>query len=99
MPDKFTCKGQNVSPHLEWSNAPSDTKSFALTMDDPDALVAITPPHGIWHHWVIYNISASITKLSEGQIDSSIKILNNSWQEKKYGGPYPPAGKPYRYFF
>ncbi|BAW83314.1 predicted protein [Rickettsia japonica] len=52
-------------------------------MDDPDAPVAIAPPHGIWDHWVIYNISASITKLSEGQIDSSIKILNNSWQEKK----------------
>ncbi|MFQ3887376.1 MAG: YbhB/YbcL family Raf kinase inhibitor-like protein [Rickettsia conorii subsp. raoultii] len=99
IPDKFTCKGQNVSPHLEWSNAPSDTKSFALIMDDPDAPLEIAPPHGIWDHWVIYNISASITKLSEGQIDSSIKILNNSWQEKKYGGPCPPAGKPHRYFF
>ncbi|AFC69066.1 phosphatidylethanolamine-binding family protein [Rickettsia amblyommatis str. Darkwater] len=55
-------------------NAPSDTKSFARIMDDPDAPVEIAPPHGIWDHWVIYNVSASITKLSAGQIDSSIKI-------------------------
>lgn len=47
IPDKFTCTGQNVSPHLEWSNAPSNTKSFALIMDDSDAPVEIAPPHGI----------------------------------------------------
>ncbi|WP_032139132.1 YbhB/YbcL family Raf kinase inhibitor-like protein [Rickettsia tamurae] len=99
IPDKFTCKGQNVSPHLEWNNAPADIKSFALIMDDPDAPVEIAPPHGIWDHWIIYNIPASVTKLSEGQIDSNIKILNNSWKEKKYGGPCPPAGKPHSYFF
>ncbi|CAK6509761.1 YbhB/YbcL family Raf kinase inhibitor-like protein [Rickettsia helvetica] len=99
IPDKFTCKGQNVSPHLEWNNAPADTKSFALIMDDPDAPVEIAPPHGIWDHWIIYNIPASVTKLSEGQIDSNIKILNNSWKEKKYSGPCPPAGKSHRYFF
>jgi len=99
VPDKFTCKGQNVSPYLEWSNAPADTKSFVLIMDDPDAPVDIAPPHGIWDHWIIYNIPISITKLQEGQIDSNIKILNNSWKEKKYGGPCPPTGKPHRYFF
>lgn len=99
IPDKFTCKGQNVSPHLEWSGFPSNTKSFVLIMDDPDAPVEIAPPHGIWDHWIIYNIPSSINKLEEGQIDSEFKILNNSWKEKKYGGPCPPAGKPHRYFF
>lgn len=99
IPDKFTCKGQNVSPHLEWSGFPLNTKSFVLIMDDPDAPVELAPPHGIWDHWIIYNIPASITKLPEGQIDSSIKVLNNGWKEKKYGGPCPPAGKPHRYFF
>jgi len=99
IPDKFTCKGQNVSPYLEWSVFPSNTKSFVLIMDDPDAPVEIAPPHGIWDHWIIYNIPASINELSEGQIDSSIKVLNNSWKEKKYGGPCPPAGTSHRYFF
>ncbi|MGX6960387.1 MAG: YbhB/YbcL family Raf kinase inhibitor-like protein [Rickettsia endosymbiont of Pentastiridius leporinus] len=99
IPDKFTCKGQNVSPHLEWMEAPANTKSFALIMDDPDAPVEIAPPHGVWGHWIIYNIPASVTKLQEEEVNSDIKVLNNSWTEKKYGGPCPPAGKPHRYFF
>ncbi|WP_341791663.1 YbhB/YbcL family Raf kinase inhibitor-like protein [Rickettsia endosymbiont of Gonocerus acuteangulatus] len=99
IPDKFTCKGQNISPHLEWSGFPSNTKSFVLIMDDPDAPVELAPPHGIWDHWIIYNIPVSITQLQEGQINDDIKVLNNGWKEKKYGGPCPPAGKPHRYFF
>ncbi|MCC8377610.1 MAG: YbhB/YbcL family Raf kinase inhibitor-like protein [Rickettsia endosymbiont of Graphium doson] len=99
IPDKFTCKGQNISPHLEWSGFPSNTKSFVLIMDDPDAPVELAPPHGIWDHWIIYNIPASITQLQEGEVNDDIKVLNNGWKEKKYGGPCPPAGKPHRYFF
>ena len=99
IPDKFTCKGQNISPHLEWSGFPSNTKSFVLIMDDPDAPVELAPPHGIWDHWIIYNIPVSITEFQEGQTNSDIKVLNNGWKEKKYGGPCPPAGKPHRYFF
>ncbi|HJD64756.1 MAG TPA: YbhB/YbcL family Raf kinase inhibitor-like protein [Rickettsia endosymbiont of Diachasma alloeum] len=99
IPDKFTCKGQNISPHLEWSGFSSNTKSFVLIMDDPDAPVELAPPHGIWDHWIIYNIPASITQLQEGEINDDIKVLNNGWKEKKYGGPCPLAGKPHRYFF
>jgi Raf kinase inhibitor-like YbhB/YbcL family protein len=99
IPDKFTCKGQNVSPGLDWKDAPAGTKSFALIMDDPDAPVEIAPPYGIWDHWIIYNIPSSITALLEGQINGGIKVLNNGWKEKKYGGPCPPSGKPHRYFF
>ena len=32
--DVFGCKGGNISPSLSWSGAPSDTKSFAITVDD-----------------------------------------------------------------
>ncbi|WP_341793198.1 MULTISPECIES: YbhB/YbcL family Raf kinase inhibitor-like protein [unclassified Rickettsia] len=99
IPDKFTCKGENISPALEWKNAPLGTKSFALIMDDPDAPIEIAPPIGVWDHWIIYNIPASILKLSEGKIDAAIKTLNNSWKEKQYGGPCPPPGKAHRYFF
>ncbi|WP_395476944.1 YbhB/YbcL family Raf kinase inhibitor-like protein [Rickettsia endosymbiont of Pantilius tunicatus] len=99
IPDKFTCKGQNISPHLEWSGFSSDTKSFVLIMDDPDAPVELAPPQGIWDHWIIYNIPASITQLQEGEVNDDIKVLNNGWKEKKYGGPCPSAGKPHRYFF
>ncbi|MCC8370128.1 MAG: YbhB/YbcL family Raf kinase inhibitor-like protein [Rickettsia endosymbiont of Stiretrus anchorago] len=68
-------------------------------MDDPDAPVELAPPHGIWDHWIIYNIPVSITQLQEGEVNDDIKVLNNGWKEKKYGGPCPPAGKPHRYFF
>lgn len=68
-------------------------------MDDPDASVELAPPHGIWDHWIIYNIPASITQLQEGEVNDDIKVLNNGWKEKKYRGPCPPAGKPHRYFF
>ena len=30
------CVGENVSPPLSWSNPPAGTKSFALTMVDPE---------------------------------------------------------------
>ncbi len=33
----FGCEGKNISPALKWSGAPKDTKSFAITVYDPDA--------------------------------------------------------------
>src|ERR1700733_8220216 len=47
----FGCSGKNISPALSWSGAPSGTKSFAITVYDPDA-----PTGSGWWHWVVYNI-------------------------------------------
>ena len=55
------CSGQNISPALQWSNPPAGTKSFAVTMYDPDA-----PTGSGWWHWVMYNIPASTTALTDG---------------------------------
>jgi phosphatidylethanolamine-binding protein (PEBP) family uncharacterized protein len=41
----FGCKGGNISPSLSWSGAPSDTKSFAISVYDPDAPTG----SGFWH--------------------------------------------------
>jgi phosphatidylethanolamine-binding protein (PEBP) family uncharacterized protein len=58
----FGCEGKNVSPALKWSGAPSGTKSYAITVYDPDA-----PTGSGWWHWVVYNIPATTTELAEGR--------------------------------
>jgi Raf kinase inhibitor-like YbhB/YbcL family protein len=98
----FGCTGGNVSPELNWTGAPKDTKSFAVTVYDPDA-----PTGSGWWHWVIFNIPASVNKLpaNAGKPDSGI-APKGSVQSRTdygvpgYGGPCPPEGdKPHRYIF
>jgi phosphatidylethanolamine-binding protein (PEBP) family uncharacterized protein len=54
----FGCDGKNISPELHWNDAPKGTKSFAVTVYDPDA-----PTGSGWWHWVVLNIPASVTSL------------------------------------
>ncbi|HMF87251.1 MAG TPA: YbhB/YbcL family Raf kinase inhibitor-like protein [Gemmatimonadaceae bacterium] len=92
------CNGQNISPALEWSNAPAGTKSFAVTMYDPDA-----PTGSGWWHWVMYNIPASTTGLVAGagnnrNAPSGSVQGTTDFGTKGYGGPCPPTGdKPHHY--
>ncbi|HTR79457.1 MAG TPA: YbhB/YbcL family Raf kinase inhibitor-like protein [Gemmatimonadaceae bacterium] len=96
------CSGRNVSPALVWKNAPTGTKSFAVTVYDPDA-----PTGSGWWHWVIYNIPASVTSLSSGAGDATGTAAprgsvqgNTDFGTPGYGGPCPPAGdKPHHYVF
>ncbi len=97
IPRKYTCKGKDISPPLEWKNPPEGTRSFALIVDDPDA------PMGTWDHWVLYNIPAEKRSLPEGMpTDSKLpdgsRNGKNSWHRLGYGGPCPPSGT-HRYFF
>jgi len=97
IPSKYTCDGPDVSPPLEWSNVPENTKSFALINDDPDA------PVGTWVHWVIFNIPGNENKLEEN-IPKKEVLRNGARQGKNdfgrigYGGPCPPGGT-HRYYF
>lgn len=96
------CTGTNTSPALAWSGAPAKTKSFAVTVYDPDA-----PTGSGWWHWVVYNIPASVTKLAAGAGDASKHLLpagavqgNNDGGMPGYMGPCPPTGdKPHHYHF
>jgi Raf kinase inhibitor-like YbhB/YbcL family protein len=101
--DSFGCTGQNISPALEWSGAPKDTKSFALLVHDPDA-----PTGGAgWWHWLAYNIPAATTRLSKGAGKAGGQGLPpgaanavTDYGTAAYGGPCPPEGdKPHRYVF
>lgn len=95
----FGCSGQNLSPALEWKNAPAGTKSFAVTVYDPDA-----PTGSGWWHWVVYNIPANVTKLDAGAgkpgaTPGGGTQVSTDFGSAAYGGPCPPPGKPHRYIF
>jgi hypothetical protein len=98
IPLRFTSDGPDLSPALEWSGAPSDTRAYALIMDDPDA------PSGTWVHWVIYDLPASLASLPEGlprsgDLPRGGRQGKNSWPRLGYNGPAPPPGKAHRYIF
>jgi len=88
------CTGQNISPQLYWENAPKETKSFAVTMYDPDA-----PTGSGWWHWVMFNIPANVFELASGAGDLSKKLAPagtvqsiTDFGKGGYGGPCPPEG-------
>jgi Raf kinase inhibitor-like YbhB/YbcL family protein len=82
--------GKNVSVPLSWKNAPSGTKSFALSMVDPH------PVAQNWVHWLVINIPANVTSLEEGasrkKMPPGSVELKNSFGDIGYGGPQPPKG-------
>lgn len=93
IPAKYTCDGQDISPPLHWSDAPAGAQSLALIMDDPDA------PAGVWVHWVLFNLPASLHDLPEkAALPGGSLEGKNSWGRVGYGGPCPPRGS-HRYFF
>ena len=97
MSDKYTCDDVDISPPLEWKNAPAGTKSFAIICETPDA------PTGNWVQWVIYDIPAGITNLPQSvakteQLDFDARQGKNDFDLVGYSGPCLPAGE-HRFFF
>lgn len=88
--------GANISPEFRWSAAPSGTKSFAITIFDPDA-----PTRGGWWHSVIFNIPATVAELPAGAgNDESRRFAptavqcRNDYGEPGYGGPVLRLDQP-----
>ena len=98
----FGCSGENKSPALKWSGAPEGTRSFAVTMYDPDA-----PTGSGWWHWMVINIPADTTELASGAgAVNSTTLPKGAVQNRidygvaAWGGTCPPQGdKPHRYIF
>jgi Raf kinase inhibitor-like YbhB/YbcL family protein len=98
----FGCTGKNISPALNWSGAPKGTKSFAVTVYDPDA-----PTGSGWWHWVVFNLPETTSGLPEnaGAVASGLMPENavqgrTDFGAPGFGGACPPQGsKPHRYIF
>lgn len=97
----FGCAGGNASPALVWDNAPNGTKSFAVTVYDPDA-----PTGSGWWHWVVFNIPSTEHELQEGAGCNGGKLPKGAVQSRTdfgtpgYGGACPPEGHgDHRYIF
>ena len=97
----YGCTGGNVSPELEWSAAPAGTKSFVITMFDPDE-------HGTpsgWWHWVLYNIPATATHIPQAAgVPKSTALPAGTQQGRtdfgslSYDGPCPDVGNPAHHY-
>jgi Raf kinase inhibitor-like YbhB/YbcL family protein len=98
IPKIHTADGKEVSPPLQWTGEPKDTKSFVLICHDPDA------PGKTWFHWVIFNLPPDVHEMKEGiphgkYGPSGATQVKNDSGDIGYGGPGPPPGKPHRYYF
>ena len=91
--------GQDTSPDLAWSGFPNDTKSFIVTMYDPDA----PTPSGFWH-WAVINVPPSVTALptGAGETDQALPggshLANDAGLRRYLGAGPPPGDPPHRYF-
>ncbi len=97
IPSEYTCDGNNLSPPLNWTEVPADTKSLALIVDDPDA------PRGLFVHWLVYGISPREHGLAQGEgaeekRPGGGRQGRNGFGAIAYGGPSPPLGT-HRYCF
>lgn len=96
--NKGDCHGGNVSPELHWSGAPAGTKSFAVTLFDPDARDGAG-----WWHWLLFDLDAKTKSLPAGAGSNASPggiSGRNSFGDLGYSGPCPPRDdKPHRYVF
>jgi len=92
IPSRFTCDGEGISPQLSWTDVPAGVRSFALSVEDPDASM------GTFIHWLVYDIPKDITGIEQGGFPRGARQVRNDFGKEGYGGPSPPSGT-HRYIF
>jgi Raf kinase inhibitor-like YbhB/YbcL family protein len=87
-----------VSPQLSWRDAPEGTKSYAITVFDPDA-----PTGSGWWHWTVVNLPVSVTSVPRGvgsNLPAGAVQGRTDYGQPGFGGVCPPAGdNPHHYQF
>lgn len=89
IPARYTCDGLDASPPLAWSGGPAGVASYAIVLNDLDAVE--------YTHWVVANIPADQASLPEDYSDPLAAIAKNSRGRAGYAGPCPPKGSTHRY--
>ncbi|MGB9707708.1 MAG: YbhB/YbcL family Raf kinase inhibitor-like protein [Microgenomates group bacterium] len=92
IPEKYTCKGEDINPPLTIENVPTNAKSLALIIDDPDA------PMETFTHWLLWNINPKTKEIKENSLPAGAILGINDFGKTAYGGPCPPSGV-HRYYF
>lgn len=108
IPERFS-EDSKVSPQLVWSGAPRGTKSFAISVTDPDVPEEFDFPRA-FAHWLVFDIPPDTRELVEGAsatgaMPSGARELNSDFVTlqipgfgRGYGGPWPPD-RSHRYVF
>lgn len=97
IPDRYGYEAENVNPPLEIDGVPDDAETLALIVDDPDA---VEPAGKVWDHWLVWNVPADETTITEGWSpdDVGAEEATNDYGKSGYGGPNPPdAAHTYRF--
>ena len=107
VPDRF-CESSTKSPALSWSGVPDGTRSFALSVTDPDVPEAFNFPRS-FAHWLVCNIPGDVRELPEGasgqtlpdaalELNSDFVTFGIPGFGRGWGGPWPPDSQ-HRYVF
>jgi Raf kinase inhibitor-like YbhB/YbcL family protein len=93
---KYSDYGKGISPPLQWSSLPANTRSLVLMMEDPEAISPLP-----FVHWTAINLPPSLRGLPEDVrkayaplAGQPVRQGTNSKSERGYFGPRPPAGDP-----
>ncbi len=92
IPAKYTCRGEDVSPSLAFSDIPSTAKSLALVVSDPDS------PLRTFYHWLIWNIDPNTIATIDDVVPEGAVQGTNDFGRQEYSGPCPQIGF-HRYIF
>lgn len=91
LPQRYTCHGAGINPPLDWSGAPTGTKSFALVVDDSSA--PITP----FIYWLVFDVGPGTTDIQEDSLPTGARQALNSAGTPGYDAPCPTHSHSYRF--